>query len=150
MKGTINVSKIMLSMASLTLCSSVFASAPGNLETDPITGFFQSTANAITMPIVGFKNSWDMKGMKTPEYLVTNTHQGKSMYLDGLNKGHEVTNQGYVNYDYNDLNGNKITDLHTQKSGIIKGVKHQGTMDVMTANGHTVRYNYVVFKVKHL
>lgn len=150
MKGTINVSKIMLSMASLTLCSSVFASASGNLETDPITGFFQSTANAITMPIVGLKNSWDMKGMKTPEYLVTNTHQGKSMYLDGLNKGHEVTNQGYVNYDYNDLNGNKITDLHTQKSGIIKGVKHQGTMDVMKANGHTVRYNYVVFKVKHL
>jgi hypothetical protein len=150
MKGTLNVSKIMLSMASLTLCTSVFAGASGNLETDPLTGFFQSTANAITMPLVGLQKSWNMNGMKDPEYLVTDSNHGKSMYLDGLDKGHEVTNQGYVNYNYDDMNGDKITDLHTQKSGIIKGVKHQGTMDVMTANGHTVRYNYVVFKVKHL
>ena len=150
MKGTFNVSKVMLGIATLTLSTSVFASAPVHTETDPFTGFFQSTANVITMPRVGLQKGWDLSGMNDPEYLVTDSHHGKSMYLDGLNKGHVVTNHGYVNYNYDDMNGDKITDLHTNKSGIIKGVKHQGTMDVMKANGHTVRYNYVVFKVKPL
>lgn len=157
MKGKHNLSKIMLTIASLALGTGAWASSGLNMITDPITGVFETTSNLVSMPVntvamplVGMQKGWHMDGMRDADYLVTDSHHGKVMYLDGVDKCHKVNNVGHTNYNYNDLKGDKLTNLHTNKSGLITGVKDQGTMEVMKANGHTVQYNYVTFKVKPL
>ena len=78
-----------------------------------------------------------------------NSHNAiKIKYLDGVDKGHKVSDQGNVIYKKDCMKGDTITNLQTKRSGVIKGVKDQGTMDVVTPSGKTVRYQYVIFKVQ--
>ncbi|MFZ4077306.1 MAG: hypothetical protein ACOYKA_04895 [Legionellaceae bacterium] len=139
-------SKVLVAMASLSLSLGLWASSPMNLVTDPVTGVVETTTKIVTWPLMG----WHMNSMHGPDYKVTDMHHGQVKFLDGIDKGHKVSDDGDMKYGHCYLKGDKITNLHTQKSGIIKGVKDQGTMDVMTPNGHTVRYQYVTFKVKPL
>ena len=69
--------------------------------------------------------------------------------MDGLKTGRKVCSKGNMKIDHNMYKGDKITDLTTQRSGMITGIKHHGTMDVMGDNGKITRYQYVTFKVKH-
>ena len=90
--------------------------------------------------------SWD--GKHEADYMVTDSMDHTVKFLDGIDKGHHVSDEGAMHHKMDCMKGDKITNLHTNKSGIIKGVKHQGTVDVMTPDGKTVRYQYVTFKVK--
>lgn len=90
-----------------------------------------------------------MDDMYQPDYMVTDMDTHRVDYWDGVDKGHEVADDGAM-HRYDCVKGDKLTNLHTNKSGIITGVKKQGTMDVMTKSGKTVRYQYVIFKVKPL
>jgi len=84
------------------------------------------------------------------EYLVSDAHSDDVKILDGISHGVPVSSSGDMKVNSKVFRGDKITNLSTNKSGIITGIKHKGSMDVMGSNGKTVRYQYVTFKVKHL
>ena len=84
------------------------------------------------------------------EYLVSDAHSNDVKIMDGISHGVHVSSSGDMMINSKEYKGDKITNLSTNKSGIITGIKHQGSMDVMGSNGKTVRYQYVTFKVKHL
>ena len=138
-----NASKILLGISSITLSVGVWAGSSMNYITDPVSGLFETTGKVISWPVTGWNDT-----THEADYLVTDKHHAKVMYLDGLDKGHKVSDWGDMQQRDCYLKGDTITNLHTHKSGVITGVKHQGTMDVMTPSGQTVRYNYVTFKVK--
>lgn len=83
-----------------------------------------------------------------PDYMLTDTDNHFIGYLDGIAKGCAVSDEGALHKDYSYLNGYKLTDMRTQRSGIITGVHSYGTMDVTTAEGKNVRYQYVKFNVR--
>ena len=149
MSGMFNVSKVMLGVASLTLSASVCAGSLFEPVTDPfaeLTEWFGTTTQAVVAPVAG----WGMDDGNQPDYMVHDkeTHQVK--FLDGVDKGRVLSDDGNMLYKHECMKGDKITNLKTNRSGIIKGVKDHGTMDVMMPNGKTVRYQYVNFKVKPL
>jgi len=86
--------------------------------------------------------------MKDPDYMVTDSINHTVKWLDGVDQGVPVADDGLVKHPLDCMEGDTITNLHTHKSGIIKGIKHHGTMDVVMPSGKTVRYEYVTFKVK--
>ncbi|MDF1646719.1 MAG: hypothetical protein P1U61_07070 [Legionellaceae bacterium] len=128
MNRSCNMSKLMIGIASLTLSSGIWATSLTDLTMD----------------------DWMMNKMNEAEYMVTDSSTDQVKYLDAVNKGHMVSDDGAMKHKFDCMKGDKITNVQTHKSGIIKGVKHQGTMDVVTPNGKTVRYQYVTFKVKPL
>ena len=128
----ISLSHIMLGLASLTLSSSIWALGMNNWNEQ-------------------WDNVWGtatMDNMYDPDYRVVDKTTHAVEYLDGVEQGKAVPDAGAMKHQYDGLVGDEITDLRTQRSGIITGVKEQGTMDVMTASGKTVRYQYVTFSVK--
>jgi hypothetical protein len=142
MNKKLALSQVMLGVASVTLSSAIFACASMNTVFDPITGVVVGTKNIVdkTLFYKGTKGEHD--------YLVTDVHHNNSRVLDGINGGRVVYDKGDMMMPVHHFTGDKITNLTTKKSGIITGIKHQGTMDVTTANGKNVRYQYVTFKVK--
>ena len=151
MSGLMKLSKVMLGIASLTLSAGVWANSSLDRVTDPVTDLFGTTAQTVTMPESDWKmEGWKMDGMMEPDYVVTDKSDHKVKYLDGIENGRVVSDEGNRIHSKDCLKGDKITNLKTQKSGIIKGVKDQGTMEVTMPNGKTVRYQYVTFKVKPL
>ena len=88
--------------------------------------------------------------MTEADYLLTDKSGDKAEYLDGVEKGRVVSDEGNMKYNIDCVKGDTLTNLHTKKSGTIKGIKDQGTMEVTTEDGKTVRYQYVTFSVKPL
>ena len=125
----------------------------GNSAFDPVTDSFRdvthwvgSTTQAVVSPVAG----WGMDDGNKPDYMVRDRDTHQVTFLDGLDKGRVMSDDGNMQYKHECMKGDKITNLQTHKSGIIKGVKDHGTMDVMMPNGKTVRYQYVNFKIKPL
>ncbi len=140
MSGTSILSKLMMGMATVALSTGVWAYGPTQVVTEPVGKTAQMTKDVV------WDWGWGMDNPNDPDYIVTdkNTHMVK--YLDGVDKGHKMSDHGNMMYG-NCMKGDTITNLHTKHSGIITGVKDKGTMDVMK-NGKTVRYQYVIYKVK--
>ena len=142
MKGSLHPSKMVMGIASLVLSTGIFAQATTGNVFDPVTGFLVGTTNAV--------NETLLPTMKHgPDYLISDKYNGDVKFMDGVKKGQTACSKGNAWVDPHWYKGDKITDLTTQRSGTITGVKHQGTMDVMGDNGKVTRYQYVTFKVKH-
>jgi hypothetical protein len=149
MSGTFNLSKVMLGVASLTLSAGVWAGSTLDPVTDPLTdtvNWLGSTTQAVVAPVAG----WGMDDGNKPDYMVNDRDTRQVKFLDGVDKGKKVSDDGNMLYKHECMKGDKITNLNTKRSGIIKGVKDHGTMDVMMPSGKTVRYQYVNFKIKPL
>ncbi len=99
------------------------------------------TGSALTQNNNGFPET---RG--TSAYMVTDKYNNTVTYLDGVDHGTRVSSSGNKMVDSSSVHGDKITNLKTGHTGVITGIKHQGTMDVMTPNG-VQRYQYVTFKV---
>jgi hypothetical protein len=142
MKGSLQSSKMIIGIASLVLSTSIFAQTTAGSVLDPVTGFLVGTTNVV--------NGTLLPTMKHgPEYLISNKYNSDVKVMDGLKTGQNVCSKGNMKIDHNMYKGDTITDLTTQRSGTITGIKHHGTMDVMGDNGKITRYQYVTFKVKH-
>ena len=125
---------LTLSFFSLGLSGPVIAK-------DLVTDTLYDTGQVVHTALFGW-GDWH------PDYLLEDMSTGATMRLDGLDEGVKVDDPYYITKNYRPFYGDKLTNLNTGKSGIIKGVKDQGTMDVMSPRGNWVRYEYVVFKVK--
>jgi len=143
MKGLSNKLTVMAGIASLVLSSGAFADNASENVVDPVTGFFVGTTHVVNDTLRPSMNHGT-------EYLISDKHSDDVKIMDGINKGHPVSSVGNMKVDYHLYKGDKITNLSTHRSGTITGIKHHGTMDTMGANGKTVRYQYVTFKVKPL
>jgi hypothetical protein len=130
-----NILKTCLLVSSLGFClnSQLFA-------TDVVSDTLEDTGRVVHSALFGWGETWN------PDYLVEDTKSDAWTYLDGIAEGVKVDDPSYVEKDYSGYYGDKITNLHTSKSGIITGVADQGTMDSMTPRGNMVRYEYVIFK----
>lgn len=149
MSNMFNLSKVMMGIASLTLSAGVCAGSVLKPVMDPIedvVNWFGATTQAVVSPVAG----WGMDDGNKPDYMVHDKDTHHVEFLDGVDKGHMVFDDGTMMYKHKCRKGDKITNLHTNRSGIIKGVKDHGTMDVMMPNGKTVRYQYVNYKIKPL
>lgn len=145
MSGTFTLSKIMLGVASVTLSAGVWAGSTWDPVTDT-ANWLGSTTQAVVAPVAG----WGMEDGNEPDYMVRDKDTHQVEFLDRVEKGHMVSDDGNMLYKHEDRRGDKITNLHTNRSGIIKCVKDHGTMDVMTPDGKTVRYQYINYKIKPL
>ncbi len=146
MNKKFKLSKLMVGVASLTLSAGVFAGSSGGWDSDPWTDWVDGTAQVVSAPFTG----WTMDRMNHADYMLEDKMDHSIDYLDGVDPGYPVSSDGNLKYDIDCVRGDKLTNLHTKKSGIIKDIKRQGTMDVMTHDGKTVRYQYVTFTVKPL
>ncbi|MDX2346871.1 MAG: hypothetical protein QNK11_08390 [Legionella sp.] len=152
------LSQLMVGIASLTLSAGVLAGSSVNRVSDPFsdvadgaTEFFNAgwdTSMDTSMDLAeGGMGGWKTDHMYAPDYKVVDSVDHRVEYLDGVDKGYRVSNDGALK-KLDCRKGDTITDLHSQRSGVITGVKRHGTMDVTTSNGNNVRYQYVVYKVK--
>ncbi len=149
MSGMLSLSKVMVGVASLTLSVGVCAGSVLKPVTDPledVANGFGATTHAVVSPVLG----WGMDDGDKPDYMVHDKYTHQVKFLDGVDQGRMVSDDGSMQYKHECMKGDKITDLNTNRSGIIKGVKDHGTVDVMMPNGKTVRYQYVNYKVQHL
>lgn len=128
-------------MASLALSTSIFAQTTSNVF-DPVTGLLTATTSTIHETLLP-------TAQHGPDYMISDKHHHDVKWLDGVAHGQKACSKGNMKVDHNLYKGDKITDLTTQRSGTITGVKHHGTMDVVGANGKVTRYQYITFKVKH-
>ncbi|MCH9717978.1 MAG: hypothetical protein K0U24_06375 [Gammaproteobacteria bacterium] len=149
MSKILSLSKLMVGVASLTLSAGVWAGSSMNRVTDSVNDFFGGVTDTVTTSVSGWDTpNWKVNRMYEPDYMVVDQVDHRVEYLDGVDKGQVVSDEGNLIHRDDCMKGDIITNLHTNKSGIITGVKRQGTMDVMKASGENVRYQYVVFKVK--
>ncbi len=153
MKKSLIAAQVILGLSSLALYTNVSASTMDDVVVDPVTGVVVGTGNLLTDTTTSVVNApWyglNPEGVIDADYMVSDPYTGEVGYLDKIERGYPVSDFGntLVSQDY--LMGDEITDLSTGKSGVITGVKHQGTMDVVGDRGVT-RYQYVTFKVKHV
>lgn len=125
MSKLVNFSKVAIGIAALSLSTSLWANS--NMIFDPLG--------------VGY-------AMSGPVYIVTDKVTGAMYEMDGIKCGKVISDNGHMVMDEDAVMGDQITDMRTNKSGIITGIKDQGTMEVTHDNGKTVRYQYVTFKIK--
>jgi|GEM_PF-1647773 len=145
----LSLSKVMMGVASLTLSAGVCAGSVLAPVTDPledVANWLGSTTQAVVSPVLG----WGMDDGNKPDYMVHDKYTHQVKFLDGVDQGRMVSDDGNMQYKHECLKGDKITNLNTNRSGIIKGVKDHGTMDVMMPNGKMVRYQYVNYKISPL
>jgi hypothetical protein len=147
MNKQLQLSKLMLALASLTLSAGVWAGSFLNHTADSFT----NNVNGLTETVITSTNDWDtpdwkMNRLYTPDYMVVDKVDQRVKYLDGVDNGRMVSDEGNLRH-LDCMKGDEITDLRTNRSGIITGIKREGTMDVMKDSGHNVRYQYVIFKV---
>jgi hypothetical protein len=128
---------LLLALMGLGLSTSNYA---GDLISDTVTSTENLVGNVVSV------GNWHPNDYA--DYLLTDKDTSSQMLLDGVSDGVTVPTDS-LRYDYSDTVGDHITNLNTQKSGVITGVKEQGTMDVMGHHGKVTRYQYVVFKVHH-
>lgn len=144
MSKLLTCSKAALGIITLSLSTTLWAGSYGNVMWDPINDTMQTSADTI--------NNFDTLGighaMSGPVYIVTDKVTGAMYEMDGIKCGRVVSDQGHMVMDERQLKGDRITDMRTNRSGIITGIKDQGTMEVTHANGKTVRYQYVTFKIR--
>ena len=136
------LSKLMMGVASLTLSAGVWAGSSMDPVMDPLNDLWDGTTHVVTMPL----GDWRMDPMNEPDYRIVD-QADHVRYLDRVEGGHAVSAEGNKMYSDDCLKGEVLTDLKTNRSGMITGVKNQGTMEVTTDEGNTVRYQYVNFKV---
>ncbi|NBX85219.1 MAG: hypothetical protein EBQ95_06405 [Gammaproteobacteria bacterium] len=129
------ISRFVFGVACLGMGSAVFA--------DDLLKPIKSTTDWMTHP-------WMDMESKHKCYKVEDMNTGRMMYLDRVGHGVSVISHGQMTNNLDDLVGWKITCLKTGKTGIITGVKHRGLRDVKSSDKHMTRYEYVVFKVKHV
>lgn len=141
MSKLINVSKLALGIAALTVSTSLWASS--DTTWDPINDTMTSTTK-----VINGVGDWGMRHASSDAvYIVTDTTSGAMYELDGIKCGNVVSTESNMVMDEEELIGDRITDTRTHRSGTITGIKEQGTMEVTHANGKTVRYQYVTFKI---
>ncbi len=140
MNKLFNLSKIALGIAALSLSTCLWASHTW----DPVDDTMQGTADVMD----DFDSLGMRHAMSGPVYIVTDEVTGAMYEMDGIKCGHVTSSDGNKVMNEDALKGDRITDMRTNRSGIITGIKDQGTMDVTHANGKTVRYQYVTFKIK--
>lgn len=133
------VSTLILSLVGLSLSSAVFA--------DDLVGSMDNMVDSSTKMM---SHPWMNMESKHKCYKVENMETGKLMYLDRVGHGVGYHSDGRMTNNLDELVGWKITCLKTGKTGIITGVKHRGLRDVTNRDKHMTRYEYVVFKVKHV
>lgn len=127
----------LLALVGFGLSTSIYAA---DIVSDTVTGTENLVGNVVTV------GHWHHD--KWADYLLTDKDTGNRTLLEGVPEG-VATPGDYFEHDYSNTVGDTLTDLRTNRSGIITGVKEQGTMDVMGNHGKVTRYQYVVFKVKH-
>lgn len=143
MSKLINFSKITLGMAALSLSTSLWAGSTANMIWDPVNNTMEDTAKVID----NFDSLGVRHAISGPTYIVTDKVTGAMYEMDGIKCGHVVSDKGHKVINEEALKGDRITDMRTNRSGIITGIKDQGTMEVTHSNGKTVRYQYVTFKI---
>lgn len=130
--------------AALGLGTAAFAGSSDTDTWDAMGGWMDTTTDWETV-------GWPMMPVNEPEYMLTETsnhpHHNRVEYWFGVDDGMEVSSEGNLPYDVDCVKGDTLTNLQTHQSGVITGIKRQGTMDVMKDSGKTVRYQYVTFKV---
>ncbi len=140
MSKLINFSKVTLGIAALSLSTSLWA---GSMW-DPVNDTMRDSTEIM--------NNFDSLGMRHamsgPVYIVTDKVTGAMYEMDGIKCGKVVSNKNARVMDEDALMGDRITDMRTNRSGIITGIKDQGTMEVTHDNGKTVQYQYVTFKIR--
>lgn len=141
MSKLINLSKLTLGIAALSLSASLWAGS--STMWDPINDTMQGSAEVME----GFDNLGLHHAMSGPVYIVTDKATGTMYEMDGIKCGKVVSDESNMVMDEEELMGDRITDMRTNRSGTITGIKEQGTMEVTHANGKTVRYQYVTFKI---
>lgn len=109
----------------------------------PVDDMVDSTTKMVTHPWMHMKS-------KHKCYKVENMKTGEMVYLDRVGHGVNYQSDGRMTNNLDDLVGWKITCMKTGKTGVITGIKHRGLRDVSTRDKHMTRYEYVVFKVKHV
>jgi hypothetical protein len=148
MNKKLKLSTLMAAVASLTLSAGVWAGSSLNRATDPFTDFVDGVNDTFTTTTSDWDApDWRMERVYAPDYKVVDQVDHRVEYLDGVDKGRMASDEGNTRH-LDCMKGDKITDLRTDRSGIITGIKREGTMDVMKDSGHNVRYQYVIFKVK--
>jgi hypothetical protein len=138
------LSKLTITLAAVTLSSGIWAQSTANSMWAPVDDVMQTGGMVVS--------DFDVFGVhhatSGPEYLIQDKCDGVVYEMDGIANGRVVSDEGNMMFTDDEVMGDKITDMKTNRSGVITGIKEQGTMDVMTASGKTVRYQYVTFKVK--
>lgn len=130
-------------IVSLSLSSVIWADSTSNMMWDPINDTLKSSAKIVE----GLDNLGMHHQMSSPVYIITDKESGNNYEMDGVKCGKIVSHESGMVINEEELIGDKITDVRTNNSGVITGIKEQGTMDVTHANGKTVRYQYVTFKI---
>lgn len=141
MKKLAKLSTITLGIAAISLSTSLWASS-GSIW-DPLNDTVDGS-----VAVVNDLGTLGMHHMTEPVYIVTDKTTGTMYGLDGIKCGKVVSDHGNMVMHEQEVIGDKITDTRTHRSGVITGIKSQGTMEVVHENGKTVRYQYVTFKIK--
>lgn len=145
MNKLFNLSKITLGIAALSLSTSLWAGTTESSMWDPVNDTMRGSEKMIrNLDVLGAHHA-----MSGPVYIVTDKYTGNMYEMDGIKCGKVVSHEGGMVMDESELMGDRITDMRTNHSGVITGIKDQGTMEVTHDNGKTVRYQYVTFKIKH-
>lgn len=150
MSKSLIFSKVALGIAALTLSTGLWAST-ANAFWEPVTETAKTTDRIIDdFDVFGVRHA-----MSGPDYLVTDKDTGLTKEFEGIDCKHNHKHRHVISHhsDYmtmhkKEMMGDKITNMRTHRSGIITGIKDQGTMEVMYPNGRSVQYQYVTFKVK--
>ena len=138
----------LLALMGFGLSTSIYAAdivtnTVTNTVTDTVTGTENLVGEVLTV------GHWHhMHHNHWTDYLLTDKDTGSHTLLDSIPDGVTVPTDS-LRYNYDDTIGDTLTKLKCDRSGVITGVKEQGTMDVMGHAGKVTRYQYVVFKVKH-
>jgi hypothetical protein len=126
----------LLALIGFGLSTNIFAA---DMISDTVTGTENAVGDVVTLGH-WHHNNW-------ADYLLTDKDTGEHTLLDGVSDGVSAPTDS-LRYNYSDTIGDTLTDLRTNRTGVITGVKEQGTMDVMGHHGKVTRYQYVIFKVK--
>lgn len=142
MSKVLSLSKIAAGVAALTLSSSIWAST-ANMMWDPVNATMRGTGEVIeNFDTLGVRHA-----MSGPVYIITDKMTGTMREMDGIKCGKVISDTGHMVVDEESVVGDTITDMRTHRSGVITGIKSQGTMEVTHKNGKTVQYQYVTFKI---
>ncbi len=141
MSKLINLSKLTLGIAALSFSTSLWAAS--YTLWDPVNDTIDGSVEIVS----GLSDLGMHHAMSGPTYIVTDKDTGTMYEMDGIKCGKVVSDESSMVMDEDELIGDQITDMRTNRSGTITGIKEQGTMEVMHANGKTVRYQYVTFKI---
>ena len=147
MSKLLKIPQLVCAVAALGLGTASFAGS-SDTWTDSVGDWVDSTTELVTTPTTDWEVvGWPMMPVNEPEYMLTDKSNHRVDYMFGVDDGMEMSDEGNLPYKVDCVKGDTLTNLKTHKSGVITGIKRQGTMDVMKDSGKTVRYQYVTFTV---